>query len=135
MKFQPVLHDASFIQQLTQSNSIRLRIIGLKYIYEDWCPCYTVGGIKSHFFWSLVQFYNTLQVKELASKDVEKLVNGISDKAEMQGEDEMGNLLSAALAQLLRLRKTSKNAADKQAFVEYYHQRESQSYDKKKKKA
>ncbi|KAH6567340.1 hypothetical protein BASA62_006163 [Batrachochytrium salamandrivorans] len=127
LKFMPI-----FSKMNSEELGIQFHIVGLKYIYDQWCPCYTVGGKLSHFFWSLTQFVNTLNVRELSPHETVISLDPLAEGAISDGEDLVGSQLSTLLAQVLRIRKTSKDVADKCDFLDFYNERKNKRYVRKK---
>ncbi|KAL2916322.1 hypothetical protein HK105_204078 [Polyrhizophydium stewartii] len=126
LKFLPVFKDMD-LDEL----KIQIRIIGLKYVYDEWCPCYTVGDRRAHLFWTLVQFVNTLEVRELPASEVTVSMDPQSVATVSPDEGLVGSQLSSQLGQVMRARKTSKNAVDKRTFLDFYNEREGRRYGSK----
>ena len=82
---------------------VNLRLIGLKYEYQDYCPCYTTDGKFVHFWWLICQFANYLTVKPL------------HHPVDLNEKD-----LQTWMGQVTRLRKVGKTALDKQDFLAFY---------------
>ncbi|KAI8930343.1 hypothetical protein BC831DRAFT_440152 [Entophlyctis helioformis] len=128
LKFLPVFKDVD----LDELN-VQIHIVGLKYVYDEWCPTYTVGSRLSHAFWTLAQFSNTLEVRQLPPAEVSISLDPSTVASVSVSPDEglVGSQVSSQLGQLLRVRKTSKNAVDKRSFLDFYEERENRQYNKK----
>eukprot|EP00842_Homolaphlyctis_polyrhiza_P006551 jgi/Hompol1/6898/HPOL_005117-RA len=126
LKFLPVFKD------FVADSNVLFELVGFKYIYGDWCTCYTVGSRGVHFLWTLTRFANTLDVRILLPSEVALSTDPLADSGSLE-EDPAGSQLSSQLAQMLRMRKVSKNAVDKQSFLDFYNEREARNYAKKNK--
>jgi hypothetical protein len=101
-----------------------LHVLGFRYTYTNFAPCFTSSSSLSHIFQLCAQFQNDLEVKQLSSLDVDEVLDSTEDKATMEER------IRLALGQMLRLRLTNLGLQDKQEFLEYYQQKESKKYKK-----
>ncbi|KAJ3373015.1 hypothetical protein HDU91_001448 [Kappamyces sp. JEL0680] len=102
---------------------VQLEVIGLRYTWDNFCPCYTTGSLRMHCWTLLQQYSNSLDVRRVSQHDIEEIAG------EAKGDPQAFTLqLSTLLATALRLRRVGKNAKDKAEFLEYFEERESRSY-------
>ncbi|KAJ8323753.1 hypothetical protein BDV3_001777 [Batrachochytrium dendrobatidis] len=127
LKFMNVFKDMN-----PDELDIQIHVTGIKYVYNQWCPCYTVGNKYIHFFWTLAQLYNTLEVRELPPQELDLSSNPSAVDTADAEEDAVGLQFSTILARILRIRKTSKSVVDKCEFLSFYRERESRRYKRKK---
>nr|KAJ3420393.1 Calcipressin-1 [Polyrhizophydium stewartii] len=105
LKFLPVFKDMD-LDEL----KIQIRIIGLN---------------------DAAQFVNTLEVRELPASEVTVSMDPQSVATVSPDEGLVGSQLSSQLGQVMRARKTSKNAVDKRTFLDFYNEREGRRYGSK----
>jgi len=98
-------------------SNIDVDMIGVRYMWKNFCVCFTTGTVLSHFWGLLLQMYNVIQIKQTLS---------ISMPCAQ---------LPVALATAVRLRRVAKNAEAKTEFLKYFNERESKDFYKKKKNA
>ncbi|KAJ3308977.1 hypothetical protein HDV04_000582 [Boothiomyces sp. JEL0838] len=113
-----------------QEFNLCVQIVGLKYEWSEFCPCYTTGHMLNHYWRVLNQFSNSLKVLYLDPSQI-----GLSSDAKQvynKTEGLIGSQLSMYLAQTLRTRKVGKSAHDKVTFLDYFNERENPKYLKTK---
>ena len=101
-----------------------LHVLGLRYSYTNFAPCFTASAPLSHIFQLCSQFQNHLDVKQLSSLDLDEVIESAEDKAALEER------IRLALGQMLRLRLTSLGLQDKKEFLEYYQQKVSKKNKK-----
>ncbi|KAK9722201.1 Lysophosphatidic acid:oleoyl-CoA acyltransferase 1 [Basidiobolus ranarum] len=111
---------------------IRIHIVALKYVYEDYAPVYTVGSRLFHFFRLCSQYNNSLTVKRLNPADA-----SLTDTVEASGSsnEEAASLkINSLFSQVARLRKVNLGVLDKRDFLEFYWSRTNSKYRQEQKK-
>ncbi|KAJ3324772.1 hypothetical protein HDV06_006080 [Boothiomyces sp. JEL0866] len=113
-----------------QEFNLCVQVVGLKYEWNEFCPCFTTGHLFGHYWAVLNQFSNSLKVLYLDPSQI-----GLSTdpkQAYNKFEGLIGSQLATYLAQTLRTRKVGKSALDKVTFLEYFNERENPKYLKTK---
>ncbi|KAJ3152386.1 hypothetical protein HK101_001812 [Irineochytrium annulatum] len=98
----------------------RIHIFGIKYDFEEFAPTYTIGGKLNHLIGLGAQFVNTMEVKILEPQEAAVL----GEKQEGGKEESMGSRVAALMGQMTRLRMTNLSVVDKQAFFNFYMEKE-----------
>jgi len=99
-----------------------IHLVGLKYDYEDFSPCYSVGNFLFHFFQMCCQIYNSLEVRYLPTEDIPS-----SDQAFPVGEDPQevegswGDKVCGMVGSVLRIKSARLTAKDKREFKDYWY--------------
>ncbi|KAJ3268189.1 hypothetical protein HDV01_003353 [Terramyces sp. JEL0728] len=125
LQFLPVFENFN-----AQEFNLCIQIVGLKYEWNEFCPCFTTGSMMGHYWSVLNQYSNSLKVYYLDPSQIG--LDTDSKQVYNKSEGIIGSQLATYLAQTLRTRKVGKSALDKIAFLEYFNERENPKYLKNK---
>ncbi|KAI8897174.1 hypothetical protein BC833DRAFT_594826 [Globomyces pollinis-pini] len=120
LKFIPVFKDFNM-----KDSKVQITVMGIKYVWDQFCPTFTTGNKLTHFFNVLIQFKNTMEVRTLKQSDLLSTIENVDSNS-------LDSELATLLGQTLRLRQVSKSAKDKIEFLKYFNDREVNSYPNKK---
>jgi len=105
-----VLQCFNVMDGLNREQALKVNVLGFKYEFEDFSPSYTVGSSLKHLFILCCQFHNSLEVRYLATTEMESIVN-----------ENISESICSSLTSILRVHKVSLNVNDKQDFKDYWY--------------